>query len=152
MREMRKKLEDIIKSIVESLGYQLWGIKFPSSSRGGILRVYIDSERGINIDQCADVSKHLSVVLDVEDPFPGPYILEVSSPGLDRPFFSIEQMKPYKGKKIFVQLKEPINNRRKFSGILKSLEQDNFCLSVTDLKEDLFINWDDVEWVNLIYE
>ncbi len=152
MKEKEKRLENIIRSVVEGMGLKLWGIKFPKSSKGGTLRVYIDSEDGVTIDECAKVSRHLDVILDVEDPYTGPYILEVSSPGLDRPFFSIDQMKPYKGKKIYVELKLPVNNRKKFIGILKDFEGNNFCLYVEDLKEELFISWEDVEWANLRYE
>ncbi len=151
-KDIYKKLEQLIKSVVEGLGLKLWGIKFPHSLRGGTLRIYIDSEDGVTIDDCTKVSRHLDVVLDVEDPFPGPYILEVSSPGLDRPFFSIDQMKPYKGGKVSVQLKIPINNRKKFVGVLRDFKEDSFSLFVEDIKEELFINWDDVEWINLIYE
>ncbi len=86
--DIKEKLNKIVKDAVLSLGYDLWGMEFLGSFRGGgILRVYIDSPSGISISDCTNVSRHLDVILDIEDPIPGSYTLEVSSPGLDRSFF-----------------------------------------------------------------
>lgn len=79
----------MIKAPVEALGYELVGIEF-IRGRTSTLRIYIDSEDGINVDDCADVSHQVSAVMDVEDPITVAYNTEVSSPGLDRPMFTAE--------------------------------------------------------------
>ena len=87
MSTLEQKLTEMITAPVEALGYELVGIEFVRG-RTSTLRIYIDSEDGINVDDCADVSHQVSAVLDVEDPITVAYNLEVSSPGLDRPMFT----------------------------------------------------------------
>lgn len=88
MSTLEQKLTEMITAPVEALGFELVGIEF-IRGRTSTLRIYIDSEDGINVDDCADVSHQVSAVLDVEDPITVAYNLEVSSPGLDRPLFTI---------------------------------------------------------------
>ena len=80
-------LRRIVAATVEAMGYELVGVEFHPRPGNALLRVYIDGENGITLDDCQQVSHQLSGVLDVEDPIAGPYTLEISSPGLDRPLF-----------------------------------------------------------------
>jgi ribosome maturation factor RimP len=98
MKQAPEHLVNIIQPIVEGLGYECWGIEFNAHPQHGLLRVYIDKAEGILIDDCSKVSHQLSGVLDVEDPIPGNYNLEVSSPGADRPFFKAQQFERFIGK------------------------------------------------------
>ena len=91
MAGKQSQLETIIEPIVTSLEYDLWGVEFVSQGRNSMLRIYIDRENGISLEDCEAVSRQVSAVLDVEDPIADEYTLEVSSPGLDRPLFKLEQ-------------------------------------------------------------
>jgi ribosome maturation factor RimP len=122
---------------VAALGYELLGCVYASAKGGAILRVYIDSEKGVNVDDCERVSRQLSALLDVEDPLPGNYRLEVSSPGLDRPLFTPDHFRRFIGEKVNIQLHAPINNRRHIKGILLEIENENVILSVDNEKMSL---------------
>ena len=87
-------ISELCRPVIESFDCELWGIDFKLSSRTRLLRVYIDkSEKSIEIEDCEQISKQISSVLDVEDVIQGEYVLEVSSPGIDRPLFSSEHFK-----------------------------------------------------------
>lgn len=120
-----KGLYQLLKPVVESLGYELFGILCLSRGRGSLLRVYIDSEAGISLSDCERVSHQISGVLDAEDPVRGPYILEVSSPGLDRPLFTLEHFKRFAGNIIKLELVQPIAGRKKLTGRLVGIEADS---------------------------
>ena len=130
MATQSEKLDALIQPVVAGLGYQLWGVEFLSQGRQTLLRVFIDAESGIGVDDCAAVSRQLSGVLDVEDPISGEYTLEVSSPGMDRPLFTLEQFSQYVGHHVQVRLRTPFEGRRKFSGLLKGVEDDEVVVEV----------------------
>ena len=90
-----------------------------------MLRVYIDSENGVGVDDCAKVSRQVSGVLDVEDPISGEYTLEVSSPGMDRPLFKLSQYQDYIGHVVQLRLRMPFDGRRKFKGVLNGIEDED---------------------------
>src|SRR3546814_20478459 len=104
MSSKLEQLQALLAPVVEALGYQCWGIEFISQGRHSLLRVYIDHADGILIDDCEKVSRQLSGVLDVEDPISVDYTLEVSSPGMDRPLFTIDQYTAHIG--VRVKIKE----------------------------------------------
>ena len=133
---LEQKLTDLISAPVEALGYELVGIEFVRS-RTSILRIYIDSEDGINVDDCADVSHQVSAVMDVEDPITVPYNLEVSSPGLDRPLFTAEHYERYAGDEVTLVLRMAVKNRRKWQGIIKSVEGEMITVNVEG-KDEVF--------------
>ncbi|MEG3111491.1 MULTISPECIES: ribosome maturation factor RimP [unclassified Pantoea] len=136
MSTLEQKLTDLISAPVEALGYELVGIEFVRS-RTSILRIYIDSEDGINVDDCADVSHQVSAVMDVEDPITVPYNLEVSSPGLDRPLFTAEHYERYAGDEVTLVLRMAVQNRRKWQGIIKSVEGEMITVNVEG-KDEVF--------------
>jgi len=86
-----QQLSDMLETTVEALGFELWGVEYLSQGRHSVLRIYIESENGITVDDCAAVSEQVGSVLDVEDPVTGEYTLEVSSPGMDRLLFKLAQ-------------------------------------------------------------
>jgi ribosome maturation factor RimP len=96
------------------------------------LRVYIDSENGILVDDCSKVSHQLSGVLDVEDPIPGNYQLEISSPGADRPFFKLKQFEQFVGSKVVVNLFRAVDGRKKITGLIDKVEDDVVFLQESD--------------------
>ncbi|MCB1794222.1 MAG: ribosome maturation factor RimP, partial [Candidatus Competibacteraceae bacterium] len=97
MRQDFQMLRRIVAATVEAMGYELVGVEFHPRPGNALLRVYIDGENGITLDDCQQVSHQLSGVLDVEDPIAGPYTLEISSPGLDRPLFEAKHFARFAG-------------------------------------------------------
>jgi ribosome maturation factor RimP len=129
MRGASEELKALIRRPVEAMGYELVGVQLMNKGRAGfLLRVYIDHEGGITLDDCSAVSHQLSGVLDVEDPIRENYDLEVSSPGLDRPLFELAHFDRFKGRKAHVKLALPLNGRRKLEGVLVGTEDGHVLL------------------------
>lgn len=133
---LEQKLTELISAPVEALGFELVGIEF-IRGRMSTLRIYIDSENGISVDDCADVSHQVSAVLDVEDPITTAYNLEVSSPGLDRPLFSAEHYERFIGEEVSLTLRMGVQNRRRWVGTIKGVEGETITLSVEG-KDEMF--------------
>lgn len=126
------QLIELLQPIVEGMGFVFWGLEFSASSRHTLLRVYIDHQDGIDVDQCAEVSRQISSVLDVEDPITQEYTLEVSSPGLDRALFTLEQYQQYANHIVDLRLRIPFEGRRKFKGQLLGVEDQDVVLLVDE--------------------
>ena len=132
MRSAPEKLTGLLRQEVELLGYELAGVELVAQGKGGtLLRVYIDHEDGINLDDCVQVSHQLSGVLDVEDPIRERYRLEVSSPGMDRPLFELAHFVRFTGHKVRIRTRSMLEQRHRFSGMLKGVE-DNVVLVEDD--------------------
>lgn len=123
-----QRIQELISSTVQALGVELWGVEYIAQGRNSVLRVYIDHDDGIAVDDCEKVSRQVSALLDVEDPVSGEYVLEVSSPGLDRPLFTPEQYERYTGSEITVRLRSPLDGRRKFKGVIRAVSTDQVTL------------------------
>lgn len=132
MARKDQQITQMLRATVEALGFELWGVEYLSQGRHSLVRVYIDREEGINVDDCALVSEQVSAVLDVEDPVTGEYTLEVSSPGMDRLLFELEQYPPFVGEVLELKLRSAFEGRRKFKGVLKGLEGEDIVLQVDD--------------------
>ena len=130
MASKHDTLVKLLTPVVESLGCELWGLEYMSQGRHSTLRLYIESPDGIGLEECEKVSRQVSSVMDVEDPITGEYSLEVSSPGLDRPLYSLEQFQRYIGERLSVKLRSAFDGRRKFSGQLKGIENEEIILVV----------------------
>ncbi len=116
-----QRVHELVETTVQALGVELWGVEYVSQGKNSVLRVYIDSPAGIGIEDCEKVSRQVSALLDVEDPISGEYLLEVSSPGLDRPLFTAGHYELYIGSEIAVRMRGPVNGRRKFKGVIKAV-------------------------------
>lgn len=128
MSSKQSQLEALIEPIVTSLEYRLWGIEFLARGRDSVLRIFIDSDNGISLEDCEKVSRQVSAMMDVEDPIADEYNLEVSSPGLDRPLFTLEQYVQMVGSVVNVRLRIPFEGRRRFKGLLKGVEDQDVVL------------------------
>ena len=139
----------MLQPVVESLGYEFWGLEY-IQGRGATLRIYIDrdSGEGVSVDDCALVSHQVSGVLDVEDPIPGEYNLEVSSPGMERPLFTIEQWGRYIGEDIQIRLLAPVAGKRRLTATLTAVEGDDVLLDVKG--EALRVPFAQVDRANLV--
>ena len=138
MATLEQKLQEMLQGAVEDLDCELWGIECQRAGRFMTVRLFIDKDGGVGVDDCADVSRQVSAILDVEDPIADKYNLEVSSPGLDRPLFTLEQFQRYVGEDIAVYLRIPVLDRRKWQGKLEKIENDMLTL-IVDGQEQVLI-------------
>ncbi|HHF1669868.1 TPA: ribosome maturation factor RimP [Haemophilus influenzae] len=137
MATLEQNLQEMLQDAVEDLGCELWGIECQRVGRFMTVRLFIDKDGGVTVDDCADVSRQVSAILDVEDPIADKYNLEVSSPGLDRPLFTLSQFERYIGQDIAVHLRIPVMERRKWQGKLERIEKDMITLIVDDQEQIL---------------
>lgn len=124
------QIEKLIEAPIESLGYQLVGVEYLPGGQNPLLRIYIDAEQGIGIEDCERVSLQVSGILDVEDPIKKAYSLEISSPGFDRPLFKEADFIRFTGSPAKVTTKLPVNGRRNFSGVLQGFENGEILIEV----------------------
>ena len=156
------ELTNIIAPAVAACDVALWGIEFAPQGNRSLLRIYIEAlpedkaqDKQVTIENCAAVNHQVSGILEVHDPIAGEFILEVSSPGFDRAFFSDEQMYGYVGQTVSVRLIQAIGEgdkkRRKATGILDSIDATSLKLTATD-GEQFEIALSNIDKANLIYE
>lgn len=148
MSSKLEQLQALLSPVVEALGYQCWGIEFLPQGRHSLLRVYIDHENGILVEDCEKVSRQLSGVLDVEDPISAEYTLEVSSPGMDRPLFTLEQFAAHVGEQVKIKLRMPFEGRRNFQGLLRGVEEQEVVVLVED--HEYLLPIDAIDKANII--
>lgn len=149
LAKFEQKLTEMLRPAVEEVGKELLGCEFISAGKHSVLRLFIDHENGIEVDDCAEVSHQVGAILDVEDPISTEYSLEVSSPGLDRPLFELSHFEQVIGETINVKLSIPLNGRRKFKGILEAIENDTLIVIVDGQPYELVVN--NIEKANLVY-
>ena len=162
MSAKNKLLDQIIRPVVEGLGYEFWGLEYLSQGKHTTLRLFIErpitendddqngpeKESGIELKDCEIVSRQLSGVLDVEDPITGDYTLEVSSPGLDRPLYALAHYERFKGQHVALKLRMPFEGRRKFSGVLAGVEGSDIVLQVE--QEEFLFPFEGIEKANVV--
>jgi ribosome maturation factor RimP len=124
------QLKALLAPLVARMGYELWGLEYRAGKRSALLRLFIDSESGISLDDCTEVSRQVSALLDVEDPIRVPYTLEVSSPGVDRPLFESGQYARYVGRQARVRTQWPVGGQRNFAGEIVSADDRSVTLRV----------------------
>ncbi|MEZ5672738.1 MAG: ribosome maturation factor RimP [Thiotrichaceae bacterium] len=143
------KLQELLAPAITALGYELLGIeRITQGKRGTLLRVFIDCDEGITLDDCERVSHQVSGILDVEDPIVGKYVLEVSSPGLDRPLFTLDHFSRFVGHKISVKLRRPLDTRRNFSGVLQRVDNNKIFILVD--QTEFALPYEQVERAHLV--
>lgn len=150
MRQAPLHLRQLIEPAVTALGYELVGVEYAAQGRGSTLRVYIDSANGISAADCQRVSHQVSGVLDVEDPIKGHYALEISSPGLDRPLFTLEQFEQFVGHKIKLRLNVPLDGQRNFVGLLLGVNDAHVTIKEDD--KDFSLPVDNIDKARLVPE
>lgn len=121
----------LVVPVVEAMGCEFWGLEYLSSGRSAMLRIYIDNDP-VSVEDCEKVSRQVSSLLDVEDLITSEYTLEVSSPGLDRPLYTLAQYEKYVGENVTLKLRLPYEGRRNFKGRLNGVEGEDVLLIVDD--------------------
>jgi ribosome maturation factor RimP len=127
---VNEHITQLIETPIISLGYELVGVEYISKGNDSVVRIYIDAEAGIGIEDCERVSHQVSGILEVEDPISSAYTLEVSSPGFDRPLFKLTHYEQFSGNDAKVTLKLPIEGRRNFTGQLQGIEDSDVLILV----------------------
>jgi ribosome maturation factor RimP len=128
MRRNLTQLWDLLEPVVTGLGYELVEIEYQPNPKHGVLRIFIDQPDGIQLDDCQQVSNQVSALLDVEDPIPGHFNLEVSSPGLDRPLNKVEDFERFTGETVKIKTGMAIDGQRNFKGRLCGIEGDDITI------------------------
>jgi ribosome maturation factor RimP len=132
LNRKEQQIETLLTPTIQGMGFTLWGIEYLAQGKHAKLRIYIDSPDGVSVDDCADVSRQVSDVLDVEDVITSSYALEVSSPGMDRILFSAEQFEASIGETVDVRLNFPFEGRRKIVGLLAGMEEMEAVVRLED--------------------
>jgi len=132
MTKKEQQLETLLAPSVAALGLRVWGIEYLAQGKRSMLRIYIDGDNGVTIEDCERVSRQTSDLLDVENILASAYTLEVSSPGMDRLLFKPEQYAESIGETVDVRLNYPFEGRRRFVGALTSLANDEVVVRVED--------------------
>lgn len=149
MKSNAEKVTQLIEPTVQALDLELWGVEHASQGKYSVLRIFIEREAGVTIDDCERVSRQVSAIFDVEDPIAGEYTLEVSSPGMDRLLFTPQQFQRYRGEEVSVRMRTPVDGRRKFKGTLTDVVDDIIHIQVDG--SDFELPHGDIEKANIVY-
>ena len=140
-------IKEVIEKDIERLGCKVWGLELFGRHSNQTLRIYIDNKEGISVEDCELVSKHVSKVLDTENDFSENYLLEVSSPGLDRKFFYKEQYKEFLKENLKVTFFDDLN-KKTIKGQLEEVDEISIKLEIKDGFQE--IPFSSIIWANLL--
>lgn len=149
--DWRVRVRQLAEDLLSNLGYELVDIDFPGHDENGSLRLFIDQEGGVGLDDCTHISRMFGALLDVEDPVPGRYNLEVSSPGLNRRLRRPRDFATRIGETIKIRLARPLDGRRRFKGVLKAFEAESMTVTLEVDGELFTIPLDETDRCNLVY-
>lgn len=159
MNPVAERVEEIVLPLLSDLGLELVDIEYQREGRGWVLRLYLDKEGGITLDDCASASREISTLLDVEDVVGTAYNLEVSSPGLDRPLKKLEHFERFRGENAKIKTLvscDPDNRghkRKTFNGILRGVQEGRILLEQSDKRGgEVAFDLKDIEKANLVFE
>ena len=150
MNPRERRICELLEPSVAGLGYELVGVELHHAGARSVLRVFIDREAGITVGDCETASRHIGAVLDVEDPVPESYVLEVSSPGLDRPLLAADHFTRFAGRAVRLRTTEPMDGRRGWRGRLIGCREGNVVVREGD--EERLIPLDLIGKANLVPE
>nr|WP_199170175.1 ribosome maturation factor RimP [Hydrogenovibrio sp. SC-1] len=148
MVTLEEKIAQLVRPTVESLGFELWGCEYIPAGKHSTLRLFIESETGVTVDDCGRVSRQISALMDVEDPIASAYMLEVSSPGMDRLLFTPEQFKTYEGEIVQVRTSSPVMGRKRFKGVMLQVSDQDIVVEVDG--EAYELAYDLIDKANLV--
>ncbi len=145
-----KRVVDLVEPVLDEMGFELVDVEYVSNYGKWVLRLYIDKEAGVTIDDCVTVSREIGDLIDIKEVVTHKYTLEVSSPGIDRPLKKEKDIVGAVGKKVKVKMVTPVNGRRSFTGLLKEFE--NGRLHIETGGAPVSLPWTEVDKANLVYE
>ena len=146
------RAKEMLEPIVTANGVELYDIAFLTEHGRSILRLYIETENGVTLDDCERISRIAEAALDKDDPIPGSYILEVSSPGIERKLIKHEHYQLNLGKQVKIKLKKAVNEQRFFHGELVNLKDSTVLINENQKGEDMSIDLADIEYCRIVYD
>ncbi|HIE08190.1 MAG TPA: ribosome maturation factor RimP [Desulfarculaceae bacterium] len=146
------KIRVLAEDLLANLGYELVDLEFSQNDEGSLLRLFVDKEGGVTLDDCTHVSRMFGALLDVEDPISGRYNLEISSPGLNRPLRRFQDFSTRIGETVKVTLMRPLDGRRRFKGVLKEVSEEPLTVTIEVDDEDYIVPLDESSKCNLVYK
>ena len=146
----KEYIETLLKKDIKTLGYDIWGIELLGSSLNPTLRIFIDNENGVTVEDCEKVSKHVSKVIEADDTYSVNSTLEVSSPGIERKFFNKDQYINYMGCTIKIRYRDTEQQFKSLKGVLVSVSEKGLIINVRD--EECFIQFQEIEKANLEFK
>lgn len=151
MANIEEKVENLIKSKIEKIGYKLYDVEYVKEGKNYFLRIFIDNEKGIDLNDCEKVNNEIIEMLDEADYIKDAYFLEISSPGIERKLRKEEHLKQNIEKKISVKLfKKDENGNKQYEGILKKYDKDNIVIN-QDTKE-IKIERKNISVINTVFD
>ncbi len=151
MASIEERVESLVKNKVEELGYKLYDVQYAKEGKEYFLRIFIDKEEGIDLNDCEKVSDTINPILDEADYIKEQYFLEVSSPGIERVLRKDEHLEDSIGKEIEVKLFKPLEGKKEFVGILKKYNEENITIDVTESNEEINIDRKNISIMKLKY-
>lgn len=151
MASIEEKVESLVKNKVEELGYKLYDVQYAKEGKEYFLRIFIDKEEGVDLNDCEKVSDTINPILDEADYIKEQYFLEVSSPGIERVLRKDEHLEDSIGKEIEVKLFKPLEGKKEFVGILKKYNEENITIDVTESNEEINIDRKNISIMKLKY-
>lgn len=148
MYRQNQALVDLLSPVVRAMGYEMLGLEQGGGGGASLLRLYIDSERGIGVDDCSRVNLQVEALLDVHSPLGKGCRLEVSSPGLDRPLFTLEQCARFIGHRARVKTRARIAGRQTFTGCIEAVESDTVRIATAN--GPVRLSGEDIRWARLV--
>ena len=149
MASIEERVENLIESTINSLGYELYDVEYAKEGKDYFLRIFIDKETGIDLNDCEKVNDGINDLLDQADYIKEQYFLEVSSPGIERVLRKDKHLQSSIGSLVEIKLFKPIDKKKAFQGILKSFDKENIVITV---EEDLTIQRKDISVIKTVYE
>ncbi len=127
-----EEVREVVEPILQSLGYELVDLEYQREPRGWVLRIFLDREGGVTLEDCAEASGEVGAVLEAQDVIPQAYVLEVSSPGLTRPLKKPGDFQKFRNHLVKIKMYQPLDGRKNFKGTLLGLEGENVRLEIED--------------------
>ncbi len=146
MSKIENNVEELVKPIIEKIGYKLYDVIYEKEGKDYFLRIFIDNEKGISLEDCEKVNNAITEVLDEKDYIKDQYFLEVSSPGVERILRKDWQIKENIGKNVEVKLFKPLNGEKVISGELKNFDEENIIIN------DINIPRKDISLIKIKFE
>ena len=146
------ELKEQIKCEIETIGYNLWGIESHTTDNKNVIQIFVDKPDGISLDECKEVSKQIGTFLDVEDAITTKYVLEVSSPGINRKIYYIEQLIGLEENDFKIKLQVSVNGRKAFKAKLKYVDINSKTLTFEYESQQLVVDFNNLDKINLSYK
>lgn len=150
MRKVNPELHERLSRLIETMGYEFVGCEMLSQGAQKLFRLYIDGPKGVSADDCSRVSHQVSAMMDVEDPIQGRYVLEVSSPGIDRPLFELKHFERFVGSEVKLRLQAPVGRRKQYKGLLSRVVGEEIYLVEEGSTQEVAIPFAAIERANVI--